>query len=342
MRSDFKVVQEKLQLLENRVQVYQSYDLSRMSLSELNQYYKRFQNTNIACWHYTLLSVLNSRISIQHLKKSLRKTHPNLPSGIQYQYAAGMLPMPDWAGKKLRKKIRCTQKSETYRKQFLKLQDQLVKLLAELFLAAGNRLYEAGSISDVDDVHYLVLKEVLASMENPSIQWKDNRPTWRREAYHWYLNLPNYTEMVLQKKCIGQQKEPLTHMVFPSGSGKTQGRPCMPGLSKGDILIYDGKQPLPEEQAAGKIKPAIVATFIKLIGLAAIFLPIGVMLGYTHEHLIALIVMLGSASTVSCFVMAKNMGHDGTLTSSVVVLTTLFSALTMTGWLFIFRTMGLV
>ncbi len=48
------------------------------------------------------------------------------------------------------------------------------------------------------------------------------------------------------------------------------------------------------------------------------------MLGYTHEHLIALIVMLGSASTVSCFVMAKNMGHDGTLTSSVVVLTTLF------------------
>ena len=94
--------------------------------------------------------------------------------------------------------------------------------------------------------------------------------------------------------------------------------------------------------AAGKIKPAIVATFIKLIGLAAIFLPIGVMLGYTHEHLIALIVMLGSASTVSCFVMAKNMGHDGTLTSSVVVLTTLFSALTMTGWLFIFRTMGLV
>lgn len=253
MRSDFKVVQEKLQLLENRVQVYQSYDLSRMSLSELNQYYKRFQNTNIACWHYTLLSVLNSRISIQHLKKSLRKTHPNLPSGIQYQYAAGMLPMPDWAGKKLRKKIRCTQKSETYRKQFLKLQDQLVKLLADLFLAAGNRLYEAGSISDVDDVHYLVLKEVLASMEDPSIQWKDNRPTWRREAYHWYLNLPNYTEMVLQKKCIGQQEEPLTHMVFPSGSGKTQGRPCMPGLSKGDILIYDGKQPLSEEQAAGKI-----------------------------------------------------------------------------------------
>ncbi len=27
------------------------------------------------------------------------------------------------------------------------------------------------------------------------------------------------------------------------------------------------------KQAAGKIKPAIVATFIKLIGLAAIFLP---------------------------------------------------------------------
>ena len=57
---------------------------------------------------------------------------------------------------------------------------------------------------------------------------------------------------------------------------------------------------------------------------------------------VAILVMLGSATTVSCFVMAKNMGHEGTLTSSTVMLTTLGSAFTLTGWLFLLRTLGLI
>lgn len=52
--------------------------------------------------------------------------------------------------------------------------------------------------------------------------------------------------------------------------------------------------------------------------------------------------MLGSATTVSCYVMAKNMGHEGTLTSSAVMLTTLFSAFTITGWLFLLKSLGLL
>jgi predicted permease len=40
--------------------------------------------------------------------------------------------------------------------------------------------------------------------------------------------------------------------------------------------------------------------------------------------------------------MAKNMGHGGTLTSSVVMLTTFFSAFTLTGWLYLLKTLGLI
>ena len=32
--------------------------------------------------------------------------------------------------------------------------------------------------------------------------------------------------------------------------------------------------------------------------------------------------------------MSKNMGHEGVLTSSCIALTTLLSALTLTGWIF--------
>ena len=89
-------------------------------------------------------------------------------------------------------------------------------------------------------------------------------------------------------------------------------------------------------------KPAVTASVIKLAGFCALFLPVAVALGFREEELVAILIMLGSATTVSCYVMAKNMGHEGTLTSSTVMLTTLFSAFTLTGWLFLLRSMRLI
>ena len=96
------------------------------------------------------------------------------------------------------------------------------------------------------------------------------------------------------------------------------------------------------KKAFGKAKPAVAASAMKLVLFAALFLPLAVWLGFRREELVAILVMLSSATTVSCYVMARNMGHEGVLTSSVVMLTTLFSAFTMTGWLYILRSMGLV
>lgn len=92
----------------------------------------------------------------------------------------------------------------------------------------------------------------------------------------------------------------------------------------------------------GKLRPAIFAGVIKLFGLAALFLPAAVWMGFRDEKLVAILVMLGSASTVSCYIMAKNMGHEGVLTSAAVMLTTLFSAVSLTFWLFLLRSLGLV
>jgi hypothetical protein len=96
------------------------------------------------------------------------------------------------------------------------------------------------------------------------------------------------------------------------------------------------------KKAFAKVKPAVVAALIKLVGFCSIFLPMAVALGFRQEELVAILVMLGSATTVSCFVMAKNMGHEGVLTSSVVMLTTMCSAFTLTMWLYILRSFGLV
>ena len=96
------------------------------------------------------------------------------------------------------------------------------------------------------------------------------------------------------------------------------------------------------KKATSKMKPTLVAVFMKLVGFCAIFLPVAAMLGFRNEELIAILVMLGSATTVSCFVMARNMGHEGTLSSGVIMMTTLLSAFTFTMWLDVLRSFGVV
>ena len=95
-------------------------------------------------------------------------------------------------------------------------------------------------------------------------------------------------------------------------------------------------------KAIAKIKPTAIASFLKLIGLAAIFLPLAVWLGFRDQKLIAIIIMLASPCTPTAYIMAKNMDGDGTLASSIVVATTLLSSITLTGWIFLARLFELI
>lgn len=88
-------------------------------------------------------------------------------------------------------------------------------------------------------------------------------------------------------------------------------------------------------KALKKAGPTLVAALIKTVGLSAIFIPCALALGFREKELIALLIMLGSPTTPSSYVMAKNMGHEGVLTASAIAATTLLSALTLTAWIFI-------
>jgi predicted permease len=96
------------------------------------------------------------------------------------------------------------------------------------------------------------------------------------------------------------------------------------------------------KKALEKRKPAVICSTFKLVVFCAVFLPVAVWLGFRTQALIAILVMLGSPTTVSCFIMAKNMGHEGTLSSSVIMITTLFSAFTLTFWLYLLKSMALI
>lgn len=95
-------------------------------------------------------------------------------------------------------------------------------------------------------------------------------------------------------------------------------------------------------KALAKIKPTIAASMIKLVIQPLIFLPVAAWMGFTGEKMIAILIMLASPTTPSCYIMAKNMKNDGTLTASVIVMTTLLAAFTLTGWIFLLKTMGYI
>ena len=73
------------------------------------------------------------------------------------------------------------------------------------------------------------------------------------------------------------------------------------------------------KSAAKNIRPSIAAAAIKLVGLAAAFLPIAVILGFRQEKLVAILVM-----------------------ANTVMLTTCGSAFTLTFWLYLMKTLAFI
>lgn len=94
--------------------------------------------------------------------------------------------------------------------------------------------------------------------------------------------------------------------------------------------------------ALKKAKPTIMAAATKLVILPALFLPVAVGLGFRDAQLMAILIMLGSPSTPSGYIMAKQMGNDDVLANGIIVLTTLLAAVTITLWIFLLRSFGLL
>ena len=95
-------------------------------------------------------------------------------------------------------------------------------------------------------------------------------------------------------------------------------------------------------KALAKIAPTMAASMIKLVLQPLVFLPVAAWMGFSWEKMIAILIMLASPTTPSCYIMAKSMNNDEVLTASVIVTTTLMAAFTLTGWIFLLKTLGYI
>ena len=95
-------------------------------------------------------------------------------------------------------------------------------------------------------------------------------------------------------------------------------------------------------KALAKIAPTMAASMIKLVLQPLVFLPVAAWMGFSGEKMIAILIMLASPTTPSCYIMVKSMNNDEVLTASVIVTTTLMAAFTLTGWIFLLKTLGYI
>ena len=156
---------------------------------------------------------------------------------------------------------------------------------------------------------------------------------------------------VLRKSLIGILKNPLIIAIFagclwsllripmPQVLGKTCSNIAQTATPMGLMAMGAALEP---DKIRGRIAPAALASGLKLFAFCAIFTPLAVLMGFRREKLIAILVMLGSATTFAGYVMAKNMGHEGVLSQAAVMLTTLFAAFSLTLFIWLFRCLGYV
>ncbi len=106
-------------------------------------------------------------------------------------------------------------------------------------------------------------------------------------------------------------------------------------------LIVIGASFEPSE-AKKKLSLSLICSAVKLVAMPLVFVTAAVLAGFRGEALLALVIMLGSPTTPSCYIMAKNMNNDGVLTSGVIALTTLLSSVTLTLCIYIVKSAGLI
>ena len=81
------------------------------------------------------------------------------------------------------------------------------------------------------------------------------------------------------------------------------------------------------KQAMARLKPSLLCVFCKLFLFVALFLPLAVWMGYRTDKLVTVLIMLGSSTTSSSYVMARGQGYDGVLTANTILLTTFLLSL---------------
>ncbi len=85
-----------------------------------------------------------------------------------------------------------------------------------------------------------------------------------------------------------------------------------------------------------------LGTIGKILVSPLVMVPIAAALGFRDANLLSLVIVFASPAAVNSYTMAAAYGHDPELAGQLVVVTSIVSMLSVFGWIFLLRTMGLI
>ena len=91
----------------------------------------------------------------------------------------------------------------------------------------------------------------------------------------------------------------------------------------------------------GQKRNLVFCILMRLLVVPAAGLSLAALLGFRGVEFVALIAMLATPMAVSSYTMADSMDSDGELAGNCVIFSTPLSCLTLFGWLFLFKTLGI-
>ena len=91
-----------------------------------------------------------------------------------------------------------------------------------------------------------------------------------------------------------------------------------------------------------KFKYALIASLIKVAVMPAVFVAAGYLLGFRGADIAAIMVLGGVPSAIAGYAMAVQMGGDSYVAGTIVVISTFFSAFTLTVFIYILRMLEII
>jgi len=91
-----------------------------------------------------------------------------------------------------------------------------------------------------------------------------------------------------------------------------------------------------------KFKYAMIGSIIKVLVMPVIFIALAVVLGFRDYELAVIVMLFGVPSAVVGYAMAAQMGGDTYVAGTIVVFSTIMSAVTLTVYIYVLRVMGML
>ena len=112
------------------------------------------------------------------------------------------------------------------------------------------------------------------------------------------------------------------------------------GATAGPLALFVLGAEFKFKDIRNNLSKVLIASAARLIIVPAVLLYVFVLLGFRNVDLAVLLCIFATPTAMSSYIMAKNMGNDGVLSSQIVVLTTACSCITIFFIIFFLRSWG--